>query len=173
MGLFDSIAGKVLGNVLGGGQAQGAAGGVDLGGILGAVMGGQGGAGGAAGVLGSVLTQAGGIDGLADKFKQGGLGDVFSSWVGTGANQPVSGEQVQQVLGADAVSGVAEKLGINVQQLLPMLAQFLPVIIDKLSPKGEIDPATSQGAGLESALGGLLSGGGLTSILGAVMGGKH
>ena len=168
MGLFDSIAGKVLGNVLGGGQQGGA----DLSGILGAVMGAKGGEGGAASVLTSVLSQAGGIEGLGDKFKQGGLGDVFASWVGNGANQPVSGDQVHEVLGKDAVADVAGKLGIDVQQLLPLLAQFLPVIIDKLSPKGHVDPAVAQGPGLEQALGGLLQGGGLTSILGAVMGGK-
>jgi uncharacterized protein YidB (DUF937 family) len=169
MGLFDSIAGKVMGNVLGGGQAGGA----DLGSLLGAVMGGQGGgAGGMAGVLGGVLNQAGGIEGLSEKFQQGGLGDVFSSWVGTGENKPVTGEQLQSVLGNEAITGVAEKLGINAQQMMPLLAQFLPMIIDKITPKGQIDPDAAQGAGLEQALGGMLSGGGLTSILGAMMGGR-
>ncbi len=159
-----------MGSVLGGGQQ---AGGADLGSLLGAVMSGKaGGEGGMAGMLGNVMTEAGGLEGMGEKFKQGGLGNVFSSWVGTGANKPVTGDQLQNILGNEAVAGVAEKLGINVQQLLPLLAQFLPTIIDKLTPNGQIDPDAAQGPGLEQALGGLLQGRGLTSILGAMMGGR-
>jgi len=42
------------------------------------------------GILGGLLTQSGGLEGLANKFSQGGQGGAFSSWVGMGENQPIS-----------------------------------------------------------------------------------
>jgi uncharacterized protein YidB (DUF937 family) len=163
MGLFDSIAGKVLGGVLGG-----QSGGSDpLSGMISQVMGGDGS--GMAQVVSGAINQAGGLGGLMDKFKQGGAGDAAESWVGTGENHPVSAEQVQGALGNE-VNGVASTLGMDAGKLAPLLAMILPVIVDKLTPKGQVDPATAQGAGLEQAVGGLLSGGSLQSILGSVMG---
>ena len=35
-------------------------------------------------ILGTVLAQSGGLQGLMSKFSQAGLGNVFSSWVSTG-----------------------------------------------------------------------------------------
>jgi uncharacterized protein YidB (DUF937 family) len=46
------------------------------------------------GILSGLLTQSGGLQGLAGKFSQSGQGDAFSSWVGMGENQPVSGDQI-------------------------------------------------------------------------------
>ena len=40
----------------------------------------------------------GGVGGLTVKFQQADLGDVEGSWVGGGQNQPVSGEQLIDVL---------------------------------------------------------------------------
>jgi len=59
--------------------------------ILGAVSGKTDGSGGAAqliGVLGGLLAQSGGLQGLANKFAQSGQGNAFQSWVGMGENQP-------------------------------------------------------------------------------------
>jgi uncharacterized protein YidB (DUF937 family) len=166
MGLFDSIAGKVLGNVLGG-QAPAGQGGDALNAILGQVMAGDGS--GMAKVVSGAINQAGGLDGLLGKLKQGGLGDVAASWVGTGDNQSVTGDDLQGAMGQE-VSGVASQLGIDTSKLAPLLAMVLPVIIDKLTPKGHVDPSTAQGPGLESAIGSLLSGGNLQSVMSAVMG---
>lgn len=46
------------------------------------------------GILSGPLTQSGGLQGLAGKLSQSGQGDAFSSWVGMGENQPVSGDQI-------------------------------------------------------------------------------
>jgi uncharacterized protein YidB (DUF937 family) len=165
MGLFDSIAGKVIGNVLGGQQS--AAGGSDpLAGLIGQVMGGDGS--GMANVVSGAINQAGGLGGLMDKLKAGGLEEQAASWVGTGENKPVSADQIQGALGKE-VEGVASSMGIDAGKLSPLLAMVLPVIIDKLTPKGQVDAGASQGAGLEQAIGGLLSGGNLQSVMGAVM----
>lgn len=152
MGLLDSV----LGQVLGGAQAQPQAGGVgSLGGLAG-----MGDLGGFAGALGGLLAnngELGGLGGLVSKFEQAGMGDVIGSWVGKGDNAPISGGQLQQVLGSDAISGIAQKLGINASTLLPLLATMLPTLIDQLTPKGQV-PAEGLGNhdDLLSSLSGLL-----------------
>src|SRR5512145_1662686 len=70
--------------------------------VVGALAGGQ--SGGNNALLETVMKlinnpQTGGLAGLIQSFQQGGLGDVVNSWVSTGANQPVSPEQIQNVLG--------------------------------------------------------------------------
>lgn len=152
MGLLDSV----LGQVLGGAQAQPQAGGI---GSLGG-PGGLGDLGSIAGALGGLLANngdQGGLGGLVSKFEQAGMGDVIGSWIGTGDNAPISGGQLQQVLGNDVISGIAQKLGINSTTLLPLLATMLPALIDQLTPKGQVP---EQGLGnqddLLSSLSGLL-----------------
>jgi uncharacterized protein YidB (DUF937 family) len=166
MGLFDSLASKALGSVLGG--QQGAEGGADLSGLIGSVMSGKV---DLAGTVGQVMNSVGGLPGLQEKFQQSGLGDQFASWVGSGENQPIAPEQLEQAVGGnDALAGLAKNLGVDIKSVTPLLASLLPVIIDKLTPKGEVDQASAQGDGLQQALGGLLSGGNLTSVIGSVMG---
>ena len=155
MGLLDSV----LGQVLGGAQPQPQDGGIgSLG--AGADMGGLGDLGGLAGALGGLLAnngEQGGLGDLVSKFEQAGMGDVIGSWVGRGDNAPISGGQLQDVLGSDAISGIAQKLGINVATLLPLLATLLPTLIDQLTPKGQV-PAEGLGNqdDLLSSLSGLL-----------------
>lgn len=153
MGLLDSVLGQVLGGAQQQQQPGGAAGGLEgLGALAGmggldALLGGGntgGGAnagGGLADVLGGLLAndgQMGGLGGLVSKFEQAGLGDAVGSWVGTGANQQVSPDQVQGALGSDAIAGMASKLGINAQTLLPLLASVLPLLINQLTPQGKV-----------------------------------
>jgi uncharacterized protein YidB (DUF937 family) len=148
MGLLDSV----LGQVLGGAQPQQPQGG-GLGGLDGL-------GGGLAGALGGLLAnngEVGGIGGLVSRFEQAGMGDVIGSWIGTGENQPVSGGQLQDALGSDVISGLAQKLGISAATLLPMLATLLPMLVDRLTPKGQV-PADGLGNQDEllSSLSGLL-----------------
>ena len=157
MGLLDSV----LGQVLGGAQQQPQGGGLgDLGALLGGAGGSAGNLGGLAGALGGLLAnngELGGLGGLVSKFEQAGMGDVIGSWVGKGENAPITGGQLQDVLGNDTISGIAQKLGINSATLLPMLATLLPTLIDHLTPKGQV-PAEGLGThdDLLSSLSGLL-----------------
>lgn len=120
MGLFDSVAGG-LGQMLGGQQAQAGAGDNPM---LQAVMG--------------LLDNSGGLGGLLEKFQQGGLGSLAQSWVGTGANLPISAEQIQQVLGSGALGDIAAKLGMQPDQAAGALSQVLPDVVDKLTPGGQL-----------------------------------
>jgi uncharacterized protein YidB (DUF937 family) len=92
--------------------------------------------------------EIGGLPGLISKFEKGGLGDIVSSWVGTGANAPVSGEQITNTLGIGKIKEIAGKLGISDTQASGGLAVLLPHIIDKLTPDGKVP----DGSVLEQAL---------------------
>ena len=108
------------------------------------------------GILSGLLTQSGGLQGLATKFSQSGQGDAFSSWVGMGENQPVSNNQIQEALGSDQIRAIATKMGVDPNLASNFLAEYLPKIIDKLTPTGKIDPAADHQQGLAALLPSLL-----------------
>ena len=85
-----------------------------------------------------LLGGQGGLQNLISQFDAKGLGDVIGSWVGTGQNKSISAEQIQSVLGSDALSGIASKLGINVNDLSGQLSNLLPGVVDKLTPDGKV-----------------------------------
>lgn len=111
--------------------------------------------------------QEGGVEGLLGKLRAGGLGDVVDSWVSPGPNKPVEPERLGEALGPDTVNRISADTGISITSLLPMLAAFLPMIIDKLTPDGNVpkDAGTGQGD-IGDLLGGILGGGGLGGMLG-------
>ena len=82
--------------------------------------------------------QTGGLSGLVDQFNNKGLGGLVSSWIGTGENQPVSGEQIEQMFGNDKIQEIAQKLGISGTEASGRLAALLPRMIDKLTPEGKL-----------------------------------
>jgi uncharacterized protein YidB (DUF937 family) len=108
------------------------------------------------GILGGLLAQSGGLQGLANKFSQSGQGNAFSSWVGMGENQPVSSNQIQQALGSDQVRAIAARMGVDPDLASNFLAEYLPKIVDKLTPAGKIDPAADHQQGLAALLPSLL-----------------
>ena len=140
MGLLDGVLGNVVQGALGGG-----AGNHPLGGLLASLAGGQSvpGASGGNGqaLLGAALNmlqQQGGVAGLVQKLSASGLGAHVQSWVGTGANMPVTGDQLHQALGSGAIGQIASQLGISPQQASGSLAQLLPEVINHLTPQGQV-----------------------------------
>lgn len=127
MGLFDSVAGAVLGK-LGGQQGS------------------------MAQVAMEMFNNNGGLSGIVDKFKQGGLSEQVASWVGTGENIAVSPEQISSVMGEGAIADMAAKFGLSPEVLSAQIAQYLPTVVDKLTPNGEVN-AESGGGLLSSVLG--------------------
>jgi len=79
-----------------------------------------------------------GLSGLAQNFQSQGLGDTFSSWVSTGENKPIQPQQLQGALGADVLQQLTGGSGMSLQAALPLLAQLLPAVIDKLTPQGQL-----------------------------------
>jgi uncharacterized protein YidB (DUF937 family) len=111
-------------------------------------------------VLGNLLAnngELGGLQGMMDKFNQAGLGHVLGSWIGTGSNLPISGDQLASVLGPDTLSKLAGQVGLDGSQLSGQLAEMLPGLVDKLTPHGTAPEGGLGNAGdLLGMLGGLL-----------------
>jgi uncharacterized protein YidB (DUF937 family) len=89
-------------------------------------------------VVNGVIEKHGGLQGLVNQFEQQGLGATVKSWVGTGANQPITPEQVQKGIGTDTVKDMAAKAGISPQDMATKLSAILPKAVDKLTPNGTI-----------------------------------
>ena len=133
--------------------AQGGSGGGGLGGLLGGILGG--------GASGGSLA-GGGLGGnpmlrmllpmVASMLANGGLKKVLSglqakgkakeadSWVSTGENQPVAGEDVREAVGDDEITSIAEKLGVSKDEAATAVAAVLPDVVDQVSPTGELPP---------------------------------
>jgi uncharacterized protein YidB (DUF937 family) len=106
-----------------------------LGGVVGAEM---------ATAVNSFIQQHGGIQGVVSQLEQQGLGGVARSWISTGANQPISADQISKVFGGSGVLGqLAAKAGMSPQDLTQKLSQVLPAAIDKLTPGGTIPPKSA------------------------------
>jgi uncharacterized protein YidB (DUF937 family) len=103
---------------------------------------------------GGAATGSAGLGGVLNALQSGGLGDVVSSWVGTGANKAISSAQVQAALGSEKVSQFAQQAGVNPSEASSALAAMLPQLVDKLSPDGKLPDAQ----GLDGLIGKLLGG---------------
>jgi uncharacterized protein YidB (DUF937 family) len=86
-------------------------------------------------------TQYHDLNGLITALQKGGLNTQVQSWLGPGANLPVTEDQLKAILGNDQVQDFARNLGLPVDQTLKVLAQYLPDIVDKASPNGTLKPA--------------------------------
>lgn len=138
----------LLGGLLGGGEGQG--GGLDD--ILSQITGGQssgsagtttsGAAGG--GMLAMLLPliasflRNGGLNKILSGLQQQGMSSKAASWVGTDANEAVTGAELSQILGADEIDAIAQQLGISPEQAADAVAEVLPRVVDQVSPQGEL-----------------------------------
>src|SRR5215471_18768700 len=91
-------------------------------------------------LISSVLakTNLGDLNGIVAKLQQGGLGDEVSSWLGSGANLPVSPDQLRSALGNQQVQQLAAQFGVPVDAALKLLSQHLPQTVDQASPNGTL-----------------------------------
>jgi uncharacterized protein YidB (DUF937 family) len=83
-------------------------------------------------------TNLGDLSGLVNQLQQGGLDAQVKSWLGNGANLPVSADQIKAVLGNEQVKQIAEHFGIPADAALKYLAEHLPTTVDQASPNGVV-----------------------------------
>ena len=93
----------------------------------------------------------GGLGGLLQQFQQAGLGQQADSWVGTGANAPISPDAVVDVFGRDRVAQIAAQAGVSEAEASTGLAALLPEFVNQLTPAGQM-PANNE---VDDALGDL------------------
>jgi uncharacterized protein YidB (DUF937 family) len=90
----------------------------------------------AGGAAGSVIS--GGLGDLLKQLQQGGHGDTANTWVGNGANKAISPADLANALGADQIDQLASQSGLSKDALLSGLSQYLPQVIDHLTPDGRL-----------------------------------
>ena len=90
----------------------------------------------AGGAAGSVLS--GGLNDLLKQFQQSGHSDTANSWVGTGPNKEISPNDLASALGSDKISALVTQSGMSRDDLLQGLSQYLPQVVDQLTPQGRL-----------------------------------
>jgi uncharacterized protein YidB (DUF937 family) len=75
---------------------------------------------------------------LLQRFHSQGLSQQANSWVGTGANQPITPDQAEQGLGSDRVQEIASRAGVSPGIARTALATILPMVVDHLTPNGQV-----------------------------------
>ena len=82
----------------------------------------------------------GGIDlgGIVSRLQEGGLASIAASWLGDGANDGISTDQVKNLLGQEKIDAFSTQLGVSQENALNGLAAALPSVVDKSSSGGSI-----------------------------------
>ena len=97
---------------------------------------------------------AGNIDlaGLASRMASSGeLGSLVNSWLGDGANSPISAESILGLLGESKVADFASQVGTDTGSAANGLADVLPQIMDQASSGGSLLDAAGGLGGLMGA----------------------
>ncbi|GAA3369567.1 hypothetical protein GCM10020367_12800 [Streptomyces sannanensis] len=115
----------------------------DLGGLLSGESSGRNVLGALLGALGGGNSGGGGnpLPGLIDMLDKAGLREQTRSWIGHGANQPVSGAQLAKALPPSTLQQVAQQVGATLEEAAEELAYVLPQAVDDLTPAGELPQA--------------------------------
>lgn len=119
--------GGALGGMLGGGGLGGGLGNILSGGLGGLLAGGA-----AGGAL------SGGLGDLLNQLQKSGNGDAANSWVGKGENKSIAPNDLANALGADQIDQLSAQSGMSRDDLLNGLSQYLPKVIDHLTPDGRL-----------------------------------
>ena len=87
-------------------------------------------------LTGLLVNHEGGLASVFEKARELGLDDTVKSWIGNGANLPISKDMIQQLLGSDLIQQLAARTGIPLDQLAQQLSAHLPQVVDGLTPGG-------------------------------------
>jgi uncharacterized protein YidB (DUF937 family) len=85
---------------------------------------------------GTVLS--GGLSDLLKQLQESGHGEKANSWVGSGQNQQISPGDLANALGADQIDQLSSQSGLSRDELLNGLSQYLPKVVDHLTPDGRV-----------------------------------
>ena len=90
-------------------------------------------------------SQNGGLQSVLAKFHEAGFADKIASWIGTGANLPISADQIKQVLGGGHLEEMASAAGISTDDAAEHLSEMLPSLIDKMTADGQLPHSSGLG----------------------------
>ncbi|MEQ1723687.1 MAG: YidB family protein [Pseudobdellovibrio sp.] len=92
-------------------------------------------------IIKNLFQQFGGIDGIIKKLEDSGYKDKVQSWIDKGANTPLTAEEINKVFGNEKVKAIGQKIGVSPDLVAQQISQYLPLIIDKLTPDGQLPTA--------------------------------
>ena len=90
--------------------------------------------------LSSILTNSEGsldLSNILSSLQDGNIGEIVSSWIGSGENAPIDAQSVSNILGSDKIEEFASKLGVDIDTAQEALAGVLPEVVDKATPEGD------------------------------------
>jgi uncharacterized protein YidB (DUF937 family) len=96
---------------------------------------------------GSILS--GGLGNLVKDLENSGQGQVAQSWIGNGPNQAISPASLESAVGSDTIDQLSKKTGMDRNELLGAMSQYLPGLVDHLTPNGRL-PTESEAAHMSS-----------------------
>lgn len=83
----------------------------------------------------------GGLEGTIKHIRSGGFAKQVDSWVSTGQNEAISAIQAGQIIGVDKLKSLAAAAGVDYDKARDIIAEYLPVAIDKSTPEGKVPPS--------------------------------
>jgi uncharacterized protein YidB (DUF937 family) len=86
------------------------------------------------------IEKQGGLDAVVKKFQDSGFKRQVDSWISTGKNEALSSIEVGQAIGIEKIKKLAEAAGVDVNKARDLLAEYLPIVIDKATPEGKLPP---------------------------------
>jgi uncharacterized protein YidB (DUF937 family) len=90
----------------------------------------------ATGAAGGILS--GGLSDLLKQFQQTDQSDTANSWVGTGPNKAIAPNDLASALGAEKINTLVVQTGMSRDDLLQSLSEYLPQVVDQLTPQGRL-----------------------------------
>lgn len=79
------------------------------------------------------------LDLIMQGMKNQGLQDKLSSWIGTGSNESISENEITNVLGEEMIGKLSKETNLDNEELVKQLTAILPVVVDKLTPEGQLE----------------------------------
>lgn len=80
----------------------------------------------------------GGLQKIMGGLQAKGLTSEVDSWTGQGQNQPMTPDQVKEVLDDDELDQVAKEANVSKDEAADAISQLVPNLVDKISPNGQM-----------------------------------
>ena len=91
-----------------------------------------------------IIERNGGAPGVLQKFRDAGMAEEVDSWLATGENLPLAPSQIEAALGTPVLTDIAQKFHMSLDEVAQTLANYLPKVVDRLSPDGKVPQTQSE-----------------------------
>jgi len=89
-------------------------------------------------VMGLMTNSPGGVGGFLNALKSAGLSSEVTSWLGQANAAPLAAQQIDRVLGSNALGAIASRLGLSPAIVATAVGYALPKLVGLMTPGGAI-----------------------------------